>query len=116
MLGKRGLLRVRAVCPSCDAILAGPHERYCIEMRCAGCATMLWVVAVDGVPRVLPAREAVSIESYIADVVADGSEGKLTYDVVLECLRGREAAQLNLDSVGYIELVLEIEDALKGVR
>lgn len=115
MARKRGLSGVGAACPSCDALLAGPHERYCIETRCGQCATNLWVVSIDGVPRVLPPREAVPLEMYVATLVTARSQRELERGVVLDCLRGVEAAELNLDSVEYIELVLEIEDALKGL-
>ncbi len=56
------------------------------------------------------------IEEYVADLIASHTQRVIERGDVLTLLRDGHAPELNLDSVGYIELVLEIEDALERAR
>ncbi len=111
-----GPLGRRGGCPSCDARLPAVSHRVCAEQRCCRCCAELWVVLARSGPHFLARRAGVQIEDYVADLIASHAQRPIERNHLLTLLREGHAPQLNLDSVGYIELVLEIEDALERAR
>ena len=100
-------------CPACNARLAAEPHRICAELRCPRCAAELWVIGARSGPRFLARRRDVQIEEYVADLVAARVASKLHRAGLVTLLREGHAPELNLDSVEYIEVFLEIEDALE---
>ena len=103
-------------CPICDARLAAEPHRICAELRCPRCSAELWVIGARSGPRFLARRRDVQIEEFVADLVAPRVASKLGRAEVVTLLREGHAPELNLDSVDYIEVFLEIEDALERAR
>lgn len=116
MPGEVGPLGRSGGCPMCDARLAAEPHRICAELRCPRCSAELWVIGARSGPQFLARRRDVPIEEYVADLVAARVASKLERDGVVTLLREGHAPQLNLDSVDYIEVFLEIEDALERAR
>lgn len=111
-----GPLGRRGACPSCDARLAAATHRVCAQQRCPRCGAELWVLLARSGPHFLARRGDVRVEEYVADLIASHTQRPIERGHVLTLLRDGHAPELNLDSVGYIELVLEIEDALERAR
>src|SRR5688572_13787489 len=103
-------------CPACDARLGASPHRVCAEMRCPRCRAELWVILAKSGPHFLPRRGDVGLEECVADLVASHLAARAPRGDVITLLRDGHAPELNLDSVDYVELVLEIEDALERVR
>lgn len=103
-------------CPMCNARLPAQPHRICAELRCPRCSAELWVISARSGPRFLVRRRDVQIEDYVADLVAARVASKLERAAVVTLLREGHAPELNLDSVDYIEVFLEIEDALERAR
>ena len=103
-------------CPMCNARVSASPHRVCMAMRCPRCEAELWVILVKSGPHFLPQRRDLTLEEYVADLVASHVESRAGRGHVVTLLREGHAPELNLDSVDYVELVLEIEDALERVR
>ncbi len=116
MPGEIGPLGRCGACPVCDARLVAAPPRVCAEQRCPRCRAELWVFLVKSGPHFLARRRDVRVEEYVADLIASHTQRPIERGHVLTLLRDGHAPELNLDSVGYIELVLEIEDALERAR
>ena len=116
MPGEVGPLGRCGACPSCDARLSASPHRVCAQMRCPRCRAELWVILAKSGPHFLPRRGDVGLEEYVADLVAAHVAARAPRGDVITLLREGHAPELNLDSVDYVELVLEIEDALERVR
>jgi hypothetical protein len=116
MPGEVGPLGRCGACPVCDARLAAAPHRVCAEHRCPRCAAELWVFLARSGPHFLARRRDVRIEEYAADLLASRTTRAIERAALITLLRDGHAPELNLDSVDYIELVLEIEDALERVR
>ena len=111
-----GPLGRSGACPVCNARLAAEPHRICAELRCPGCSAELWAISARSGPRFLVRRGDVQLEEYVADLVAPRVAAKLERTAVVTLLREGHAPELNLDSVDYIEVFLEIEDALERAR
>ncbi len=116
MPGEVGPLGRCGACPVCEGRLAAAPQRICAEHRCPRCRAELWVFLVRSGPHFLVPRTDVCIEQYVADLFATRMERPIERDHVMTLLREGHAPELNLDSVDYVELVLEIEDVLERLR
>lgn len=116
MPGDLGPLGRCGACPICDARLSAAPHRICAEDHCPRCRAELWVFLVRSGAHFLVRRRDVCLEEYVADLIAIRTERQVERSHVVTLLRDGHAPELNLDSVDYIELVLEIEDALERVR
>ncbi len=116
MPGEVGPLGRCGACPVCDARLSATPHRICAEHRCPRCQAELWVFLVRSGPHFLVRRSDVRVEEYVADLVASRTERPTEREHVMTLLRDGHAPELNLDSVDYVELVLEIEDVLERLR
>ncbi len=116
MPGEVGPLGRCSACPVCDARLSASPHRVCAEMRCPRCEAELWVFLVKSGPHFLVRRRDVRVEEYVADLVAPRIEPRIDRENVVTLQREGHIPELNLDSVDYVEVVLEIEDALERVR